>query len=132
MLISSKAREIMMMKAYRFYMITIGLVIMAFTTMTMSVNATEKKRLQYKDEYYEEIEDSYVQELRGALADRGYRNAGITMTKVFYEDGSREYTVKLHHKRMERLTKQEQDDLLADLTDVSFDDSECRVYLKFL
>jgi hypothetical protein len=132
MLISSKAREIIMMRAYRFYMITIGLVIMAFTTMTMSVNATEKKRLQYKDEYYEEIEDSYVQELRGALADRGYSNAGITMTKVFYEDGSREYTVKLHHKRMERLTKQEQDDLLADLTDVSFDDSECRVYLKFL
>ena len=121
-----------MMRAYRFYMITIGLVIMAFTTMTMSVNATEKKRLQYKDEYYEEIEDSYVQELRDALADRGYRNAGITMTKVFYEDGSREYTVKLHHKRMERLTKQEQDNLLADLTDVSFDDSECRVYLKFL
>ncbi len=121
-----------MMRAYRFYMITIGLFILAFTMMTMSVNATQSKRLQHKDEYYEALEDSYVQELRKELADRGYRNAGITMTKVFFEDGSREYTVKLHHKRMERLTKQEQADLLVDLEEVSFTDSECRVYLKFL
>ena len=121
-----------MMRAYRFYMITIGLMIMAFMMMTLSVNATQSKRLQHENEYYEELEDSYVKELREELADRGFRNAGITMTKIFYEDGSREYTVKIHHKRMERLTKQEQDNLLADLTDVSFDDSECRVYLKFL
>jgi len=121
-----------MMRAYRFYLITFGLMIMAFMMMTLSVNATQSKRLQHENEYYEELEDSYVKELREELADRGFRNAGITMTKIFYEDGSREYTVKIHHKRMERLTKQEQNDLLAGLTDVSFTDSECRVYLKFL
>lgn len=122
----------MMMRAYRFYMITIGLFILSFMMMTMSVNATQNKRLQHKADYYEEIEDCYIKELREELADRGYRNAGITMTKVFYENGSREYTVKLHHKRMERLTKQEQADLLADLETVSFTDRECLVYLKFL
>lgn len=121
-----------MMRAYRFYIITIGLVIMAFTMMTMSVNATESKRLQHKDEYYEKVEDDYVQELREELTDNGYRNAGITMTKVFYEDGAREYTVKLHHKRLDRLTKQEQQDLLTKLSEISFADNECRVYLKFL
>ena len=62
----------------------------------------------------------------------GFRNVVITIIMIFYEDGSREYTVKIHHKRMERLTKQEQNDLLAGLIDVSFTDSECRVYLKFL
>lgn len=121
-----------MMRAYRFYLITIGLIILVFTMMTMSVNAMEDKRLQHRDEYYEEMEDCYVKALREKLTGVGYRNAGITMTKVFYEDGAREYTVKLHHKRMERLTMQEQQDLLKELSQIEFADSECLVYLKFL
>ncbi len=121
-----------MMRAYRFYIITIGLLIFTFMTMTMSVNATEDKRLQHRDKYYEEMEDCYVKGLRDKLSDEGYRNAGITMTKVFLEDGAREYTVKLHHKRIERLTMQEQQDLLEELSQIEFADSECRIYLKFL
>ena len=87
MLISSKAREMAMMRAYRFYLLTIGLLLFSFMMMTVSVNAAEDKRLQHKDEYYEEIENCYIRELREALSTGGYRNAGITMTKVFYEDG---------------------------------------------
>ena len=132
MLVSSKAREIWMMRAYRFYLFTIAFVILAFTMMTLSVNATERRRLQYKDAYYEEMEDCYVEELREALAKEGYRNAGITMTKVFFEDGQREYTVKLHHKRMEKLDGQERQELLAELSEIGFADNTCRIYLKFL
>jgi len=121
-----------MMRAYRFCLFTIGLIILAFTTMTMSVNAVNDKRIRHRDYYYEEMEDCYVKALRDKLSDGGYRNAGITMTKVFYEDGAREYTVKLHHKRMESLTMQEQQELLAELSEIDFADSECRVYLKFL
>ncbi len=121
-----------MMRAYRFYLVTIGLIIFTFAAMTMSVNATESKRLPHRDEYYEAMEDSYVKVLREELTESGYRNAGITMTKIFYEDGVREYTVKLHHKKMERLSEQEKQDLLVKLSDIGFADKECRVYLKFL
>ena len=121
-----------MMRAYRFYLITIGLLILAFATMTISVNATGENRLQHKDEYYEAMEDCYVEALRTSLSEAGYRNAGITMTKVFYEEGQREYTVKPHHKRMEKLDEQAKQDLIAKLSEIPFADSECRVYLKFL
>lgn len=121
-----------MMRAYRFYIITIGLIILSFTMMTMTVNATTNRRLQRIDENYKQMEETYVRELREELTESGYRNAGITMTKVFYEDGAREYTVKLHHKRMERLDEQEREDLLEHLSQIEFTDSECRVYLKFL
>ena len=50
-----------MMRAYRFYLITIGLIFITFTMMTISVNATKDKRLQHMDEYYEQIEDEYVE-----------------------------------------------------------------------
>ena len=132
MLISSKARERVMMRAYRFYLMTIALIVLTFTMMTISVNATKDKRLQHKNEYYEQIEDEYVKVLRNTLADKGYSNAGITMTKIFYENGRREYTVKLHHKRMERLDADEQQILLAELSEINFAADECEVYLKFL
>ncbi len=121
-----------MMRAYRFYLITIGLFFITFTMMTMSVNATKAKRLQHINTYYEQIEDDYVEVLRNTLSNKGYGNAGITMTKIFYENGKREYTVKLHHKRMERLNADEQQMLLAELSKIGFADEECVVYLKFL
>lgn len=121
-----------MMRAYRFYLITIGLIILIFKTMTISVNAVEDKRLQHQNAYYEELEDTYVEKLKCALEDRGYRNAGITMTKVFYENGEREYTVKLYHKRMQRLDEIMRQELLAELSEIEFMDSEAKVYLKFL
>lgn len=121
-----------MMKAYRFYFITIGLIILIFGVMTMTVNATEDERLQHQNAYYEEMEDTYVEKLKCALTDNGYRNAGITMTKVFYENGKREYTVKLHHKRLERLDETMQQELLAELSEIEFADSEVNIYLKFL
>ena len=121
-----------MMRVYRFYLITLGLIILTFTMMTMSVNAMESRRLQHRDAYYEEMENTYEEELRTRLSQEGYRNAGITMTKVFYEDGMREYTVKLHHKRIEALTVEEQEALLAELSKIELLNDECKVYLKFL
>ena len=121
-----------MMRAYRFYIMTGVFILFIFTMMTMTVNATESKRLQHVDSYYEEIEDNYVKVLRGELTSKGYRNAGITMTKIFSENGEREYTVKLHHKRMSGLSDYEKTELLKELSEVAFADSECRVYLKFL
>jgi len=120
------------MRAYRFY-ITAGLLILfIFSMMTITVNATESKRLQHVDSYYEEIEDEYIKVLRDELTNKGYRNAGITMTKIFFENGEREYTVKLHHKRMDNLTDLEKEELLEQLSEIAFADSECKVYLKFL
>jgi len=121
-----------MMKAYRFY-ITAGLLILfIFSMVTMTVNATENKRLQHVDSYYEEMEEEYVKILRDELTNKGYRNAGITMTKILYDNGEREYTVKLHHKRMNNLEDSEKEELLKQLSEIAFADSECRVYLKFL
>ena len=121
-----------MMKAYRFYIMAGLLVLFIFSMMTITVNATDDKRLQHVDSYYEEIEDDYIKLLRDELTNKGYRNAGITMTKIFYENGEREYTVKLHHKRMDNLSKTEREELLEHLSEVAFADSGCRVYLKFL
>ena len=121
-----------MMKRYGFYILTVTLVVFIFSMMTMSVNATEQKKLQHQNAYYEEMEDSYMTALRSELTAKGYRNAGITMTKIFYENGQREYTVKIHHKRMEKLSAEEQEELLAELEGITFADKECRIHMAFV
>lgn len=120
------------MKRYGFYILTVTLVVFIFSMMTMSVNAAKQKKLQHQNAYYEEMEDSYMAALRSELTAKGYRNAGITMTKIFYENGQREYTVKIHHKRMEKLSAEEQEELLAELEGISFADKECRIHMAFV
>ena len=121
-----------MMKGYRFYIVAAGLILVILSMVTMTVNATESKKLQHENGYYEQIEDEYVQNLRHTLTEKGFRNAGITMTKVFLEDGSREYTVMLHHRRMVNLSVEEKSKLIDELSKYAFDDLECRINLKFL
>ena len=82
---SRKAKEIQMMRGYRFYIVAAGLILVILSMVTMTVNATESKKLQHENGYYEQIEDEYVQNLRHTLTEKGFRNAGITMTKVFLD-----------------------------------------------
>lgn len=121
-----------MMRRYGFYIMVGALILFIFSMMTMTVNATEDKKLQHQNAYYEEMEDAYVDSLKVELTARGYRNAGITMTKIFYENGEREYTVKIHHKRMENLSVEEQNGLLEELSATTFADKNCRVCFAFL
>lgn len=121
-----------MMRRYGFYIVAAALVLFIFSMMTMTVNATEDKKLQHQNTYYEEMEDAYVTSLKSELTAKGYRNAGITMTKIFYENGVREYTVKIHHKRMENLSTKEQEVLLEELSMTNFTDKECKIRLTFI
>ena len=121
-----------MMRGYRFYIVAAGLILVILSMVTMTVNATESKKLQHENGYYEQIEDEYVQNLRHTLTEKGFCNAGITMTKVFLEDGSREYTVKLHHRRMDNFSPEEKYELIDALSEIEFEAADCRINLKFL
>lgn len=120
------------MKRYRFYMLTIMIVFVLFSFVTMKVKGQGELDFAADREYYEQLEDNYTQRLRNMLTDKGYRNAGITMTKIYQIDGSREYTVQIHHKRINQLSDGEKLLLLNELTAVSFGGEQCSVLHKFL
>lgn len=120
------------MKLYCFYFFTIGCIVTSLFMVTMTVQAKEAGKLQHENTLYETLEDRYVQVLRDTLYDRGYSNAGITMTKVYLEDGKREYTVKIHHRRIDKMDETDRQDLLTELSVIPFADAECKVNLNFL
>lgn len=120
------------MKRYRFCFISLAVVIILFSIVTMRVNGQGEHDIAIEREFYEEIEDAYVLRLRDMLGSKGYNNAGITMTKIYQSDGSREYTVQIHHKRIDRLSEGEKHLLLNELAAVCFGDEQCSVLHKFL
>ncbi len=120
------------MNRYRFYMLTLGVIILLFSIATITVNGQGEHDIAMEREYYEELEEDYVVRLREMLGNKGYSNAGITMTKIYQADGSREYTVQIHHKRIDRLEGGERIILMNELAAVCFGDEQCRVLHKFL
>ena len=120
------------MNRYRFYMISLAVVILLFSIATMTVNGQGEHDIAMEREFYEELEEDYVFRLRELLANKGYSNAGVTMTKIYQTDGGREYTVQIHHKRIEHLSEGEQILLMNELAAVCFGDEQCSVLHKFL
>lgn len=122
----------LMMKRYRFYVLTLLVMLLFFPFMGLQAKGQEEKTQVFDRETYERMETEYEERLCDMLDRKGYSNAGITMTKVIRTDGSRIYTVLIHHKRIDRLDDAEKQILLNELGSVSFGDGQCSILHKFL
>lgn len=61
----------------------------------IKANAAEKAD---KDKMEYQLQEAELKsEIRAGLEELGFDNCGITMTKIMDADGSREYTVLVHH-----------------------------------
>ena len=67
-------------------------------------------------EYVELREEEYVEGVKNTLEENGYSNSGVSITKVV--DGEHiEYTVSVHHKRIDKMNeiqRRELSDILLD------------------
>lgn len=81
-----------------------------------------------QNKYYAILEQEYLDEVHRLLQEEGLTNCGINLRWVADEEGSREYTVILHHRRLERMSGQEQTDLTDRLTGAEFQDAACSFY----
>lgn len=94
-----------------FVMITVLLILVTVFCTTGTVMGMEKGKADVDEKYYRQAEKEYVKEVRSFLKEAGYENSGVTLTKLIYADGTREYTLSVHHKRIGKLSLSEQDAL---------------------
>lgn len=83
-------------------------------------------------EYYRNAEHEYVKRIRTFLAKQGYSDSGVTMNRIINEDGSMDYVVTIHHRKISELEKTQQDALLASCKEIEFPVEDCVFYHKFL
>lgn len=95
-------------------MMMAAVIVICFCTTGM-VYSKEKQSRKEQEQYYRSVEAAYLSEVREWLGDNGYENCGVTMTKVIEEDGSREYTLSVHHHKISNLEAREQATLKKEL-----------------
>lgn len=97
-----------------------------------TVFGRDRGRSREEEQYYSTLEQAYVSEIRDLLEERGYRNSGVTMNRVLQEDGSRQYTVTIHHRRIMKLDLNQQKELLDACGRIDFPVENCNFCYKFL
>ncbi|MDE5907785.1 MAG: hypothetical protein K2H52_03430 [Lachnospiraceae bacterium] len=97
---------------------------------TVFGKSTGRRRIE--EQYYSTLEQEYVSEICNLLEERGYRNSGVTMNRVLQEDGSRQYTVTIHHRRIMKLDLNQQKELLDACGMIDFPVENCKFCYEFL
>ncbi len=85
-----------------------------------------------QEAYYRAKENWLVCEARAFLNGEGFENGGVMLTHVTEADGSRFYTLTVHHSGIGRLCEEDRQDFLARLEELVFEDPACAFSHKIL
>lgn len=117
---------------FGFWVVTIVLVFVAAFCCAGTVMSRSDLSVQEQESYYRFREQQLVSETRKFLGEEGFENSGITLTRVVEEDGSRHYTMTIHHGRIDRMCEEERNLLLAQLEAFAFEEENCFILHNFL
>lgn len=113
-------------------MVSALLIFMIALCISGTVISQERNKSRIEEKYYRELEHDYVEEIRSFLAQEGYKNSGVTMTKIIEESGMRNYTVTIHHRKINSLTEKEKAVLEKKCGRIEFPVKGCGFSHKFL
>lgn len=84
---------------------TLILVLVLGVTMTVKVSAAGKEQSRSKNR--QAVEEEYLEEVKLILLEKGCKNSGVMLNYVTDAEGNLEYTLTLHHARLEKMEKDE-------------------------
>lgn len=115
----------MRMRGKSFGAVTVLLVVIIVLCVKGTVASKEHDERGKKNHHYAVLEQEYLGRIRQLLEEQGLRGCGINIRWVADADGSREYTVFLYHRRLNRMTEEEKSVLADRLAEMEFWDEAC-------
>ncbi len=115
-----------------FAAVTVLLVLLITGLCVETVKCRNDVSVQEMELFYAEKEQELVHEAKALLRAEGYENSGVMLTRVVEADGSRQYTLTVHHGRINRLNEAERRELLEKLGGINFGDEEITIFHEFL
>ncbi|MBR1931289.1 MAG: hypothetical protein IJ833_07460 [Lachnospiraceae bacterium] len=106
-------------------------VIVASLCIVVTVFSREALSRSEEEAYYQTLEKEMERQVREYLNEQGFQNSGVMLTRVMEADGSREYTLTVHHSRIENLNQEAQDALGAELEHFFFKGENCSLNQRF-
>ena len=92
-------RKIMML------MVAVVIMVMGIGMTVMAASKQEENVIS--EEEYAALEKECLQEVKQILLEKGCKNAGVSITYITDEVGNREYTVAVHHAKLESMEGEE-------------------------
>lgn len=117
---------------FGFWAVTMALVLVAAFCCTGTAMSRSNLGVREQEEYYRERERQLVSEAREFLRTEGFENSGIMLTRVVEADGSRRYTMTVHHAGIDRMCEEERRELMGKLEAFTFEDTACTFLHNFL
>lgn len=114
-----------MRRNLRFVLLTAALILVTGLSVGGTAMCMPKSSVTVKEQYYEQMEEEYIEEVRAILENAGLTHAGIMLTHVREEDGTRTYTLFVHHRNYFYLNLEERDSLSGAVADCAFDADRC-------
>lgn len=115
-----------------FWLLTICLVLVSAFCITGTAMSRCKPEGRELENYYREKEKELVQDTRNYLCRAGFQNSGVTLTRVVESDGSREYTVTIHHGKIDSMDEPSRENLKRELSALTFSADNCTFFHEFL
>lgn len=113
------------MSGRKFGIITVCLIFLIIFCIKGTVMSRGNDQRAEENRYYYILEQEYVQNTREYLREQGFDNCGVMMTRVTHEDGSREYTVQIYHRKLVGMPGREKTVLLDRLSQAEFGRETC-------
>lgn len=108
--------------SFGFTAATVMLVLVAALSFAGTVMCMGKPDYAELEGYYLEKEAQLVKDTKAYLNGHGFDNGGVMLTRVVDADGSRTYTVTIHHKRIGRMDETGRERLARELAALVFEE----------
>lgn len=119
-------------ETFVFMIVTVCLVLISAFCITGTVHSQSRASERELENYFREKEQEMVREVREYLNQSGYENSGVTLNRVLETDGSRAYTLTVHHRRIDNLDEECRENLQAQLSAFDFVAENCTFFHEFL
>lgn len=119
-------------KNLKWILTTIVLILVTAFSIAGTVISKNDFKAGELEQYYLQKEKQLTEDVRDFLNQKGYRNSGVTVTRVVESNGNREYTVTVHHGDIDRMTEGERTVLAGEMGNLTFEDEHCTFSMNFL
>ena len=83
-------------------------------------------------QFYQVKERQLVEDVKDFLEKKGYVDSGVALTRVVKEDGARDYTITIHHGKIDEMDDFSRQALKNELSGFAFFAENCNFYHEFL
>lgn len=115
-----------------FWALTVFLVLVSALCITGTVMSRSNPGGREIENYYMALEKQLVCDTREYLNKSGFPNSGVTLTRVVNENGMREYTMTVHHGKIDRMDENSRQILKEALSQFVFAEENCTFCHEFL